>query len=91
MCREVAIILKGKAIKVSKIRSTSSVWGRPDSMVVAIMKALLSYAGSLDLEYGLNFIDACVSYIINDILSSKNVLNRMPATDVLYIWFTKQR
>lgn len=73
------------AIKLSKIRRTSSALVCLNSTFVDTMKALDAYGGSLDLEYRARFFDALTKDIIDDILWSKYLRTRTRATFVKYI------
>lgn len=68
---EVADITQAEANKLSRNRNSSSVLRHGDSALIDTMKALVNYAKAFDLEHRVKFMNAHISDIVDDTLSSK--------------------
>lgn len=67
--------------------STAAV--RKYSFFVEIMKALLTYVGAIVLQYCTNFVEARITDIVEDIMSTAYMRNPTCAIHIRYIPFLK--
>lgn len=66
MCRYDAENKQDEAIRLSKIRNTSSALERRDSRVAGTTKALVNYAAVFELDCGVRFVDVRIKDTVDD-------------------------
>lgn len=66
MRRDKADIQKAEIIKLGEIANASAGIALNDSSLVNIMRALLNYAGTFEMQYGVNILEAKTTDIFED-------------------------
>lgn len=70
MRRDGVSIQHAEAIKLTRLVNTSTALFGRDTSFVEMVKELVDYAGTFELEYGVNVVDASMSDVVEDMHSS---------------------
>lgn len=68
-------VMQAEAVKLSKISNSTVAIVRMDKVFEEMMKGLISYAGAIELQYGVKFMQACIKHIVVDMMPPNYLLS----------------
>lgn len=76
-------------MKISQMKSTSTATVCMDRTFLSVMKAILNYGRTFELQYGASFVEARIKDTVDDMMPSQHLLEQSLFSRVRFVRFSR--